>query len=132
MAKSNHTSTTTWNYTTGTCFFIAMILIVLDNIARQCWSAYKDATMTNIGVGSLIIILMALDMWRGWMQHHRASVQQDEFNCYVDFCKFKLDLFLCEDGETLGITAEHEDDDMKSIDLFITRDMKVTPTPAVW
>lgn len=127
MTKNNHTSTAAWNHAAGPSFFLAIILIVLDNIARQCWPAYKDAAMMTISMSSLIVILIALDLWHGWLNRKSASVQQDEFNCYVDFCKYKLDLFLCEDGETLGITAEHEDDDMRSIDLFITRDMKVTP-----
>jgi len=127
MSKSNQTSTTTWNYTAGACFFIAMIIMLLDNITRYYWPAYKDAAVVNLGVSFLIVVLMVIDLWHGWLNRKSASVQQDEFNCYVDFCKYKLDLFLCEDGETLGITAEHEDDDMRSIDLFITRDMKVTP-----
>lgn len=130
MTKGNHTFTTSWNHTAGPSVFIAMVLIALDSIIRCCWSAYKDSAMLNIGVGVLVITLVAFDLWHSWLNRRRASVQQDEFNCYVDFCKFKLDLFLCEDGETLGITAEHEDDDMKNIDLFITRDMKVTPPPA--
>lgn len=52
-----------------------------------------------------------------------------EENRMVRFHGYTLDLFTCEDGTTLGITAEHESNTDQSIDLFIRKDLTVTPPP---
>lgn len=108
---------------------VILLLIGYTTVKIDGVPLYTVPDKLSMVLSSMALIFMIWDFCNAWKRRNRSSVQQDEFSCLVEFNGYTVDLFLCEDQKTLGLTVEHKHDDT-STDLFINEHLQVSPTAA--